>query len=158
LTPRIRSVLSRIVSSSGASGAAPWPVPWAATLSSFSAAKRTVVAMSSAFSAKATATGRWSAARFQAVRAWSQSASSEVAIRPASASPVKSVIWVSSQSGERVGAESVGNQLSATRSTASPVPIKTSLTIAGGKSPCEEMPGSASRQAARAAGSPISPR
>ncbi len=90
----MRSVLSRIVPSSGRRArTAPCPVPWPATLSSFSAAKRTVLATSSALSAKATASGRWSAARFQAWRASSQSGSLGVATRPAIASPVKSLIW-----------------------------------------------------------------
>jgi hypothetical protein len=48
--------------------------------------------MSSPLSTKATALGRWSAARFQAIRAWSQSASFGVATRPVIASPLKSVI------------------------------------------------------------------
>ena len=43
-------------------------------------------------------------------------------------------------------------------STASPLPISTSLTIAGGNSPCAATPGSASRRAASSAGFPIAPR
>ena len=92
--PRIAPVLIRIASSSEASGAAPWPVLWPLTRSPFSAAKATVAAMSSALSTKATALGRRSAARFQAARASSQSASLGVATRPSIESPVKSVTAV----------------------------------------------------------------
>src|SRR5690349_11538863 len=97
--PRIRSVLIRIAPSSEPRATAPWPVPWPETRSPLSAAKRTTAAMSSPLSTKATALGRWSAARFQPIRAWSQSESVGVAIRPAIASPLKSVTAVSFASG-----------------------------------------------------------
>ncbi len=93
--PRMRSVLTRIVRSRapGAPRAvAPCPVPCPATRRPFSAAKRTTAAMSSPLSTKATASGRWSAIRFQARRASSQSGSLGVAMRPAMDSPVKSLI------------------------------------------------------------------
>src|SRR5690349_22686612 len=60
-------------------------------LSPFSAAKRATVATSPALSTIATAAGRWSASRFQAERASSQSASPGVAILPSIASALKSV-------------------------------------------------------------------
>ena len=56
-TPRIRSVLIRIASSSEPRATAPWPVPWPETRSPFSAAKRTTAATSSPLSTKATALG-----------------------------------------------------------------------------------------------------
>ena len=74
-TPRIRAVLSSTVSSSDPSGPALWPVPWGATRRPFRRAYSTIATTSSAFSGNATSAGRWSTARFQAWRAWSQAAS-----------------------------------------------------------------------------------
>ncbi len=54
--------------------------------------------------------------------------------------------------------ESAKDQFNVKRFTASPSPTSTSLTISAGKRPCAATPGSASRRAARVAGSPISPR
>ncbi len=160
--PRMRSVLIRIVPSSGGRGAAPWPVPWPAILSPFSAAKRTVAATSPALAAKATASGRWSAARFQARRAWSQSGSPGTATRPVIFSPLKSLMGAPfhfqaafpvSLSGFRAQALQARCRHGAL--TASPRPMKRSLTIAGGKRPWAATPGSASSRAASSAGSAI---
>src|SRR5829696_3575885 len=60
--PRIRSVLSSSVPSSGPSGRARWPVPWGATRRPRSRARPIAAATSSADSANATASGRWSTA------------------------------------------------------------------------------------------------
>ena len=89
-TSRMRSVLIRIVSSSDPRATAPWPVPCPVTLRPFLRAKPITLETSSALSTSATASGRWSAARFQAWRASSQPESLEVVISPRMDSSEKS--------------------------------------------------------------------
>ncbi len=89
-TARMRWVLTRIVSRSEASAAALWPVPCAATRSPRSRAKSTMATTSATVSGSATATGRWSTARFQAWRAASQPTSPGTVTAPIS--PARSAL------------------------------------------------------------------
>ena len=66
VTPRIIEVLSRIVPSSGPSGAALWPVPCGATRSPRAHAASMVAWTSATEAARTTAVGRWSTSRCQA--------------------------------------------------------------------------------------------
>lgn len=78
LTRRMAWVLISTVSARGPIGATLWPVPWPATRKPRSRANLTAAATSCAVSGIATAAGRWSTARFQALRASSQPGSSGV--------------------------------------------------------------------------------
>src|SRR4051794_37495635 len=95
-------VFSRIVPSSGPSGAALWPVPWGATRRPRAQAASMVAWTSATEAARTTAVGRWSTSRCQAWRASSQCASpgrarsplsrAASASRPASRSSTKASV------------------------------------------------------------------